>query len=358
MLRALQRRAAHTVRVHAPATARVCAPTAITTRALSTPSPGEAFLTQNAVRADVTTLPSGLQYRVLASGPPDGKSPGSADPCECHYEGSLVCGTVFDSSYARGAPATFAPNQVIAGWSEALTMMREGDCWQLAIPPALGYGSRGAGGVIPPDAVLLFKLELRKVKKASAFTALFDPLNVVLLGVLATGLYVVGTTMAGDASGSVARGPTMVPDEAAKPDDPRVYFDIEIGGRAAGRIELQLFASVCPRACDNFRALCAHARAHARLTAAGPLGPSPWRARAQAACSQLPTARASRLVTPSALERTLAGTGEKGLGANGKPLHYKGCPFHRVIPGCALACSSGRTQRAPTRCYARRDWGG
>jgi len=288
MLRALQRRAAHTVRVHAPATARVCAPTAITTRALSTPSPGEAFLTQNAVRADVTTLPSGLQYRVLASGPPDGKSPGSADPCECHYEGSLVCGTVFDSSYARGAPATFAPNQVIAGWSEALTMMREGDCWQLAIPPALGYGSRGAGGVIPPDAVLLFKLELRKVKKASAFTALFDPLNVVLLGVLATGLYVVGTTMAGDASGSVARGPTMVPDEAAKPDDPRVYFDIEIGGRAAGRIELQLFASVCPRACDNFRALC---------------------------------------------------TGEKGLGANGKPLHYKGCPFHRVIPG--FMCQGG-----------------
>jgi len=85
-------------------------------------------------------------------------------PCECHYAGRLTDGTEFDSSYKRGAPTTFAPNQVIKGWTEAMQLMKEGGKWELYIPSELAYGDRGAGGLIPGGAVLIFDLELLKVK--------------------------------------------------------------------------------------------------------------------------------------------------------------------------------------------------
>ena len=92
-----------------------------------------------------------------------GKSPTINSPCKCHYSGSLIDGTIFDSSYQRGEPLTFAPNQVIKGWTEAMQLMKEGAKWELYIPSELGYGDRGAGGSIPPGAVLIFTLELMEV---------------------------------------------------------------------------------------------------------------------------------------------------------------------------------------------------
>ena len=123
---------------------------------------GEEFLAQNAKQEGVVTLPSGLQYKVLKSG--NGAIPKASDSVECHYEGRLISGTVFDSSYQRGETATFGVTQVIAGWVEALQLMKEGDKWQLYIPYNLAYGERGAGAQIPPFATLIFDVELIKVK--------------------------------------------------------------------------------------------------------------------------------------------------------------------------------------------------
>merc|ERR1712060_833015 len=106
---------------------------------------------------------SGLQYKVLESG--NGKNhPKNDSPCECHYSGTLIDGTEFDSSYGRGEPSTFAPNQVISGWTEAMQLMVEGDKWELYIPPRLGYGDSGAGGKIPGGAALVFQMELIEIE--------------------------------------------------------------------------------------------------------------------------------------------------------------------------------------------------
>ena len=121
----------------------------------------ETFLAGNAGRQGVVTLPSGLQYKVLAEG--EGATPGASDTVTVHYRGTLVDGTEFDSSYRRNRPATFAVNRVIAGWTEALQLMQEGDKWQLFIPPALAYGERGAGKRIPPNSALIFEVELLSV---------------------------------------------------------------------------------------------------------------------------------------------------------------------------------------------------
>lgn len=93
-----------------------------------------------------------------------GSTPTIDSPCDCHYAGTLTDGTEFDSSYKRGEPLTFAPNQVIAGWTEAMQLMKEGGKWELYIPSELAYGDGGAGGAIPGGAALIFTLELLKVK--------------------------------------------------------------------------------------------------------------------------------------------------------------------------------------------------
>lgn len=118
----------------------------------------EQFLAENAKREGVITTPSGLQYEILQEG--TGEKPGPTTRVTVHYEGSLSNGNVFDSSYKRGQPATFGVNQVITGWTEALQMMPVGSKWRLFIPSELGYGSRGAGGSIPPNAALVFDVEL------------------------------------------------------------------------------------------------------------------------------------------------------------------------------------------------------
>ena len=127
---------------------------------------GKVFLEANKAKEGVITLPSGLQYRVIEEGA-GLEHPTVGTPCECHYAGRLLDGTEFDSSYKRGQPATFAPNQVIKGWTEAMQIMKEGDKWELYIPSELAYGDRGAGGKIPGGAVLIFTLEMLKVKGPS-----------------------------------------------------------------------------------------------------------------------------------------------------------------------------------------------
>lgn len=122
---------------------------------------GEKFLEANSKKAEVKTLPSGLQYTVLNEG--SGKKPKATDNVKCHYEGMLIDGTVFDSSYRRGEPAVFPLNGVIAGWTEGLQLMSEGAKYRFFIPFNLAYGENGAGNLIPPYAALIFDVELLQV---------------------------------------------------------------------------------------------------------------------------------------------------------------------------------------------------
>jgi peptidylprolyl isomerase/FKBP-type peptidyl-prolyl cis-trans isomerase FklB len=121
----------------------------------------KAFLDQNAKAPGVKTLPSGLQYRIVRSGPATGLRPQAMDEVKVHYEGKLLDGRVIDSSYERGAPAALPLKALIPGWIEALKLMRPGDEWTLWVPPALAYGEEGAGdGEIPPGSVIIFRIEL------------------------------------------------------------------------------------------------------------------------------------------------------------------------------------------------------
>lgn len=122
-----------------------------------------AFMTKNATADGVQTLPSGVQYKVLKSGPVGGVMPDANDLVSVNYEGSLTDGSVFDSSFERGVPYATHLDQVVPGWTVALSQMRVGDEWLLYIPPALGYGERGGGAKIPANAVLVFRVQLLDV---------------------------------------------------------------------------------------------------------------------------------------------------------------------------------------------------
>lgn len=122
---------------------------------------GEAYLAENGKRAEVVTTASGLQYEVIKEG--TGAKPTATDRVKVHYTGRLIDGTVFDDSVSRGEPASFGVTQVIPGWVEALQLMPVGSKWRLHIPSALAYGPNGAGGVIGPDATLIFDVELLEI---------------------------------------------------------------------------------------------------------------------------------------------------------------------------------------------------
>lgn len=122
---------------------------------------GKVFLKENGKREGVVTTKSGLQYEVLTEG--TGKQPKATDKVRCHYEGKLIDGSIFDSSYQRGEPADFGLNQVIPGWTEGVQLMKEGAKYRFFIPYLLGYGERGAGQSIPPYSTLIFDVELIKV---------------------------------------------------------------------------------------------------------------------------------------------------------------------------------------------------
>jgi FKBP-type peptidyl-prolyl cis-trans isomerase FklB len=123
----------------------------------------DTFFAENAKREGVVTLPSGLQYKILRAG--TGKTPTDADSVDCQYRGTRLDGAEFDSSYARGQPATFRVAGVIRGWQQALKLMPTGSKWQLFVPPELAYGERGSGAKIPPNAALVFEVELLAIKK-------------------------------------------------------------------------------------------------------------------------------------------------------------------------------------------------
>ena len=124
-------------------------------------SEGKAFLEENGKKEGVVTTKSGLQYEVLTEG--TGKQPKATDTVRCHYEGSLINGSIFDSSYKRGEPAEFGLSQVIPGWTEGVQLMKEGAKYRFYIPYVLGYGENGAGSSIPPYSTLIFDVELIKV---------------------------------------------------------------------------------------------------------------------------------------------------------------------------------------------------
>ncbi len=119
---------------------------------------GQDFLAANKQKAGVTETASGLQYEVITQG--DGPKPTASNTVTCHYHGTLIDGTIFDSSVQRGRPASFPLNQVISGWTEGLQLMPQGSKWRFFIPPALGYGNRQVGPTIGPNSTLIFEVEL------------------------------------------------------------------------------------------------------------------------------------------------------------------------------------------------------
>jgi len=149
---------------------------------------GSKFLEENKSKPGVVSLPSGLQYKIISSGS-GGGHPTASSPCSCHYEGRTAQnypdGKVFDSSYQRNAPSTFAPNQVIKGWTEAMQLMSEGDKWELYIPSDLAYGDSGRPPVIGGGDVLIFTLELLKILGQK--TASIDGVGQVALSPVALG---------------------------------------------------------------------------------------------------------------------------------------------------------------------------
>ena len=126
----------------------------------------EFFLTSNARAEGVRSLPSGVQYKIIRSGPPGGEQPDRNDLVRVDYEGTLTDGTVFDSSFQSGQPAVFTVSDVVPGWTEALQEMRVGDEWLVYVPPAQGYGEQGRPG-IPPNAVMVFRIKLLDIARAS-----------------------------------------------------------------------------------------------------------------------------------------------------------------------------------------------
>ena len=126
-------------------------------------NPGAAFLTANAGKEGVITTASGLQYKVIKSG--TGESPKLTDTVRVHYQGTLIDGTIFDSSIQRGQPISFPVNRVIPGWTEALQLMKVGDKWQLFIPAKLAYGDQSPSPAIPANSVLIFEVELLGIEK-------------------------------------------------------------------------------------------------------------------------------------------------------------------------------------------------
>lgn len=131
-----------------------------------------AFLEKTAKEAGVQKLPSGVMYKVVREGPANGVRPQLSDEVKVHYEGKLVDGKVFDSSYERGQPAAMPLQGLIPAWQEALQLMRPGDEWILYVPPEQGYGAEGAGGTIPPNAALIFRIELIAVLEGPGHSAM------------------------------------------------------------------------------------------------------------------------------------------------------------------------------------------
>ncbi len=157
----MQRRALLLTLAAAGLTLAACGPSK---KAKENQAAADAFMAENAKQAGVVTLPQGLQYKVVRDGPPGGQHPTPADEVKVHYEGKLLDGSVFDSSYERGVPAVFPLDGLVPAWVIALQRMKAGDEWILYVPPALGYGAEDKGP-IPANSVMIFKIELLDVRR-------------------------------------------------------------------------------------------------------------------------------------------------------------------------------------------------
>jgi peptidylprolyl isomerase len=241
------------------------------------------YLNNNRLKSGVVVTESGLQYRILRSaGDVGAHRPNETSWCLVHYRGWNIHGVEFDSSFRTGKPARFRPKDVVKGWGEAMKMMRPGDKWELTLPSDLAYGKRRKGKNIPPHSVLRFELEMVHVRSDTApweLPAKEDVMKVLMVFLVGVASVKTWTTVTTE----------VVPlGEAISGKNPRVYFDMEIGGKLAGRIVIELFSNIVPHTAENFRALC---------------------------------------------------TGESGLGQSKKPLHFIGSCFHSVIPN--LMCHGG-----------------
>jgi FKBP-type peptidyl-prolyl cis-trans isomerase len=136
-----------------------CHPKAQPAKPAADSNANAAFMANNSKQPGVVTLPDGLQYKIVTSGPPEGMKPRASDEVKVNYEGALLSGDVFDSSFKRGEPASFPLDEVIPGWTEVMQLMRPGDEWTVWIPPSLGYGSEDKGP-IPANSVLKFRIQL------------------------------------------------------------------------------------------------------------------------------------------------------------------------------------------------------
>lgn len=252
-----------------------------TTATASNPE-GTNYLAENSKKEGVEKLSNGLQIQVLKTGPKGGNNPKSSDQCVCHYTGSLIDGTIFDSSVKRGKPSTFAANKVIQGWTVVLQMMTPGDKWIVTIPSELGYGERGSGSKIPGGSVLIFELELISFHEKNWRD--YCSFHNMAIGCLI--LYYLWGFFGGNIGGNSVSNVVPLKEAQEHDQNARVWFEVTIGDKSAGRINFLLFNSVVPKTVENFRALC---------------------------------------------------TGEKGNSQlSGKPLHFKNSIFHRVIPGFML----------------------
>ena len=215
---------------------------------------GKAFLAKKRGETGVQEHESGFLYKVLRTGLPDGKSPGSTDKVRCHYRGTLIDGTEFDSTYAKKATALFAPNQVIPGWTAAMQAMREGEKWEIYLPAELGYGNKQKGKHITPGSVLIFELEILEVNPPRTPMDYFkDNFPLMLLCIYLIFL-VLGSAKKQDKE-SLEVNRIDAP-AASSEENPHVFMDFQIGDEMAGRITFELYENIVPRTAENFRALC------------------------------------------------------------------------------------------------------
>mmetsp|Transcript_6202 Transcript_6202/g.9351 ORF Transcript_6202/g.9351 Transcript_6202/m.9351 type:complete len:382 (+) Transcript_6202:72-1217(+) len=249
-------------------------------------NPNIAFIKDFMTKPDAISLPSGLRYRILREGNPEGKSPLSSSPCDLRYTGRTVDGKVFDSSEKKENGITvLTPNTLIKGFGEALQLMKEGDVWELVIPADIGYGGKKKSR-IPAGSTLVFEVELVKVNEPQWFTFKREYIMWAFLFLYFVYNYYQSTVR----NKAVERAtPVDIESVTGLKGNPVVFMTIAIDDTNMGKIEFELFPTVCPRTVENFRCLC---------------------------------------------------TGEKGMTKSGKtPLHFKGCGFHRIIPG--FMCQGG-----------------
>jgi hypothetical protein len=212
---------------------------------------GDAFLLENAKKPDVRHLGNGVQYRVIKDGGMFGGVPDMDSVCEVTYECRLLNDKIVD----HGEHVHYLLSRVIAGWSAALTRMHVGDHWEIFIPASEAYGIGGRGDKIPPNAVIIFTVQLHGIRSPTLWESVPDEMKspAMLLVMITTLVLIVSTAFSRE---SHYQGVVIPLECCESSSNPRVFMDITINRKPAGRLTFELFEKMVPRACENFRALC------------------------------------------------------------------------------------------------------